>query len=386
MSLRIAVLVGLVAAALVLAVVPAKAGHLFPAVEMLPDGHERPVVHSADLLAPEAHNALLEAGLVVDATDDSGVVGYEYRWNSGEVFKTSIANPAVSYETLKPTTLALLQVRAVDDHGFRSDWYGAWSGVTPRAPNVIVAGDSVASGYSRQWFTQESTCVDESYSYGSSLVAGVAASLPAAWAPTYANVAFPGAGVGNVMQGGSDSCSDGYPSQVDSIAELTDPGTWNVVVITAGINSTNWVDVVTELTKDTAFSLFDSGDKKACQSAVAEDWDFDHKASHITSTTAQVVENLSSKTNASLYWTSYYQLAGTKLVGGWSPIGPECEDEMNDALGQLHNAIRAGLTDDVTWVDLGRTDVSLQQWAGWPHPNPEGHAVIGSQIADAIVS
>lgn len=378
-------IIGVAVAALALVAVPARANLLYSTGEMLPDGHERPVVHGADLLAPQAHNDLLEADLIVDATDDSGVVAYEYRWNSGEVFETSVASPVVSYETLKPTMLALLQVRAVDDHGFRSDWYGTWSGITPSAPNVIVAGDSVASGYSRQWFTQESTCVDEYYSYGSSLVNGIAGSLPTAWEPTYANVAFPGAGVGNVLQGGSDSCSDGYPSQVDSIIELAEPGTWNVVVVTAGINSTNWVDVITELTKDTAFSLFDSGDKKACQAAVSEDWDLPQKANHITGTAARVVDELTTRTNASIYWTSYYQLAGSTIVGGWSPIGPECEDEMNDALGQLHTAIRAGLTDDVTWVDLGSEPVSLQKWAGWPHPNPEGHSAIGSEIADVIV-
>ena len=58
---------------------------------------------------------------------------------------------------------------------------------------------------------------------------------------------------------------------------------------------------------------------------------------------------------------------------------------MNDALGQLHTAIRAGLSDDVTWVDLGSEPVPLQKWAGWPHPNPEGHAAIGTEVARAIV-
>ena len=60
------------------------------------------------------------------------------------------------------------------------------------------------------------------------------------------------------------------------------------------------------------------------------------------------------------------------------------QDEMDRALGQLHTALRAGLSDDITWVDLSSLDVGIQRWAGWPHPNPEGHQTIGAEIAKAI--
>ena len=49
------------------------------------------------------------------------------------------------------------------------------------------------------------------------------------------NIAFPGAGIGSVIDGGSDSCSKVYPSQIDDIERYADPTTWNVVVVTAGI-------------------------------------------------------------------------------------------------------------------------------------------------------
>jgi hypothetical protein len=364
---------------------------VIPAVSQLPDGDTPPVIHGAELQNPGSHNELLEADLVVDASDNLGVDRYEYRWimESFGSIATGIEtieldDPTVSYASILPETAYVLEVRAIDVHGWASDWHVAWQGTTPSAPNVIVAGDSVASGYSRQWFTQDSVCRDTEYSYGATVRDRIATRLPAAWNPTYVNIAWPGAGVGDVLNGGSDSCSTSYESQVNQIDRLADPSTWNVVVMTAGINSTNWVDVITELTKDTAFSFTRSGDKQACQRAVATDWDLNERRGFITDVTEDITHEISSRTNASLYWTSYYQLAGTRFAPLWSPVGPECEDEMNLALGELHSAIRAGLTSDVSWVDLGSRSVTTQQWAGWPHPNPEGHQAIGTAVADAI--
>ena len=213
----------------------------------------------------------------------------------------------------------------------------------------------------------------------------VAATLPAVWSPRYVNIAFPGAGVSSVLNGGSDSCSDSHPSQVEDVVRYSEPTTWNIVVMTAGINSTNWVDVVKGLTKDTAFSLTDAGDKLICEEAVTEHWNLAARRDDITARTAEVVEAIGTRTNASLFWTSYFSIDGSTLAPGWSPIGPECADEMDGALGELHAAIRAGLDPDVTWVDVEEVSVSTQMWAGWPHPNPEGHRAIGLAVAEAIV-
>ncbi|MGI9667830.1 MAG: hypothetical protein ACR2N2_12180, partial [Acidimicrobiia bacterium] len=267
----------------------------------LPDGDIRPVINSVEVLAPGPHNDLLEADLVIDADDNDGIWRYEYRWSGGtigSVHRTSVVNPTVSYETIQPDTTYGLQVRAIDLHGWESEWVTAWSGITPSAPNVIVAGDSVASGYQRQWFTGDATCRDIGYSYGSAVRDGVAAALPSAWSPTYTNIAFPGAGVGDMVNGGSDSCSDHYPSQISDIAAAADPSTWNVVVVTAGINSTNWVDVVTELTRDTVFSLTDSGDKLACEEAVSERWNLTSKQGRITDLADHIASDLTTSTNA----------------------------------------------------------------------------------------
>jgi hypothetical protein len=145
-----AAVLGLVASAL-----PAGAAVQLPG-ELLPDGHTRPVIRSVELMAPGSHNRLLEADLVFNVGTDFGIRHYEYRWNHatfGAVHTANVVNPKVSYATILPNTRYVLEVRAVDRYGRASDWRTAWSGVTPAPPLVIVAGDSVASGYQKQWFT-----------------------------------------------------------------------------------------------------------------------------------------------------------------------------------------------------------------------------------------
>lgn len=357
--------------------------------EQLPDGDTRPVIASAQLLEPQSHNDLLSADLRIEADDNDGILRYEYRWDQeghGAVLAADVKHPTVSYAAVLPNTPSSLDVRAVDIHGWESEWQTAWTGMTPSVPVIVVAGDSIASGYTRQWFTGSATCRDDDYSYGSTVRDAVAAALPAAWSPRYVNVAFPGAGVSSVLNGGSDSCSDSHPSQVEDVVRYSDPTTWNIVVMTAGINSTNWVDVVKGLTKDTAFSLTDTGDKLVCEEAVTDHWNLAARRNDITARTAEVVEALGTRTNASVFWTSYFSIDGSTLAPGWSPIGPECADEMGYALGELHGAIQAGLDRDVTWVDVESVFISTQMWAGWPHPNPEGHRAIGLAVAEAIVN
>ena len=374
-------------AVLMVLAVPVSA--LAPPPEQLPDGDTRPVIVSAELLSPHSQNDLLKADLLIEADDNDGVKRYEYRWDrgaDGEIFTAEADDATVSYNSVLPDTRYSLDVRAVDVHGWESDWHTAWTGVTPSAPMIVVAGDSIASGYTRQWFTGSATCRDVDYSYGSTVRDAVAAVLPDAWAPGYLNVAFPGAGVSSVLNGGTDSCSDSHRSQIDDVVRYTDPTTWNIVVLTAGINSTNWVDVVKGLTKDTAFSLSDPGDKLVCEEAVTKHWDLESRRDDITARTAEVIEAIDTQTNASVFWTGYFAIDGTAIAPGWTPIGPECADEMGYALGDLHAAIQAGLNSEVTWVDVDDVYVSTQMWAGWPHPNPEGHRAIGLAVAEAIVA
>jgi hypothetical protein len=353
---------------------------------MLPDGDTPPIVTSARLLGPQRHNALLEADLIVDAIDNDGVARYEYRWNGasfGSIRMADVDAPTVDYSGTTPETPHALEVRAIDFHANASEWFPVWSGLTPSVPKVIVAGDSIASGYTRQWFTADATCRDDDLSYGSTVAQGIAAGVPSAWTPEYVNIAWAGAGINSMLNGGSDSCGVSHESQVTQIQELVDGSSWSIVTITAGINSTNWTDVVLGLTKDTALSFTRSGDQQACDLALQRKWNIDDRVSSIEAGTRKIVNLLTATTNASVLWTGYYDITNTKLAPFWVPIGEECSSEMSEAMGILHGALRAGLTSDVTWVDING-DVATQSWAGWPHPNAAGHDAIAGSVLEAL--
>lgn len=357
-----------------------------PSRDLPPDPNYRPKIISAQLSNPQRHNALLEADLVIDAVDDEAVDLYEYRWNGatkGRALSASVESPTVSYASIRPDSSYSLDVRAIDTHGNASDWFTVWSGVTPGTPRVIVAGDSIASGYTRQWFTGDSVCTDSALSYGTELTSAVAADLPVAWAPDYINIAWAGAGTGDMLSGGPDSCGTTHEAQVEQIEDLADGESWSIVVITAGINSTNWTDVVVDLTKDTAFSFTEAGDRAACDLALHDKWNIGTRSASITKDTRSAVDALSARTNAHLFWTGYYDITGTELAPFWTPIGNECRAEMAEAIEGLHDALQAGLSRNVTWVEID-DDIATQSWAGWPHPSALGHVTIGRAVAQVV--
>ncbi len=352
----------------------------------LPDGDQRPVVVSAELARPGRDDRILEAALEIDAYDNAGIVRYEYRWNGatlGTVHSTDARHPTVSYRPVSPSSRYALQVRAVDTEGWRSPWITAWQGTTPPPPQVIVMGDSVASGYSKRWFTGRANCRDDELSYGATLRAVLAEALPDRWSPTYTNIAWPGADLGAIVAGGVDTCGVRHQSQIETAKDLADPSTWNVVVVTAGINSTNWVDVVAGLTRDTALSISDRGDAAACRRAVGERWDLDHRRSTIVRDAGAIVDGLA-ETNADVFWTGYYGIDRTRLAPVWMPIGAECIQEMALALDDLHRTLRRGVAGRATWVEVDVADVSTQPWAGWPHPDAAGHRTLGNIVARAV--
>jgi len=255
MQARVRLSLGLAGILAVFLSVPASAFVRSP-VALLPDGDTRPEIHSAELRSPQPHNQLLEADLVVDAIDNDGIARFEYRWNSatyGAVHSVVGSPLQVSYASIRPNTRYALELRAIDIHNNPSAWYPVWSGLTPGPPHVIVAGDSIASGYTRRWFLGDATCRDSDLSYGRTVVSELSATLPDQWAVRYANIAWASAGVDDMSSGGDDSCGGTHSSQLDQIDVLAADDSWNIVVVTAGINSTNWSDVIVDLTRDTAF-------------------------------------------------------------------------------------------------------------------------------------
>lgn len=354
---------------------------------ILPDGQTAPVIYSASVASPERHNELLEADLVVEAYDSDGIATYEYRFNRatvGAVQETSAQNPTVNYASTTPDTRYVVEVRAVDTKGWASDWVVASDSPTPPVPNLIVAGDSVASGYTRQWFTSDGTCVNPDISYGNVVRSELASRLPTAWAPTYRNFAWAGAGVHSMVNGGTDSCGTEHPSQVDSIVKASDPDTWNIVVTTGAINSTNWGDVMVNLTKETTLSFSRSDDAAWCEKGVNQKWNVAEKSGQIATRVAQISRTLVEETNADLYWTSYYTVTGSRIFANWTPIPNDCAGSMATALDTLHTTIRSGLSSDVQWIDIDGSPIGIQGWGGWPHPNGDGQIVIGHAVAKAI--
>ncbi len=363
-------------------------GAVMPARDLLPDGDTRPIVVSATLESPKPHNRLLEADVVIDAYDNDGIAGYEYRWSGstiGSARSLAVVTPTVSYETLNPDTPYALDVRAIDVNNNASDWYPVWKGNTPGVPMVIVAGDSIASGYTRAWFSGAATCVDVGYSYGSSLASEIASDLPAQWTPTYTNIAWAGAGLEDMVRGGTDSCGVAHEPQIDQIRAAASDDTWNVVAVTAGINSTNWTDVIVELTADSTFSFTSEGDRELCTSAVRNTWNIDAKRAAISQTAAAVSSAITDGTNAQVLWTGYYDITDTEFAPMFRPITGACTADMSYALDTLHGALRAGLGEDVTWVDIN-IGIGTQKWAGWPHPSRQGQATIAHRIDLALNS
>lgn len=379
-------LVLLVGAIVVVGAAPASA-HVRSTTGRLPDGDQRPQIHAVELRAPQRHNNLLEADLVIDATDNDGIARFEYRWNSatyGSIRSTTTELPTVDYSSTRPDSRFALEVRAIDVNNNASEWFPAWHGTTPSVPRIVVAGDSIASGYTKRWFLADGVCRDNALSYGSTLTDTVNGSLPEQWKATYTNIAWAGANVGNMVSGGTDSCGIQHRSQVAQIQGLLDATTWNVVIVTAGINSTNWTDVIVGLTRDTAFSFTEEGDRAACNLAVSDSWNVVSQRDRIRRSTRTISTTLLDTTNARLMWTGYYNFTGSQLAPGWTPIGAECEEYMTDALDELHGALRSGLDPRAEWLDIDR-NVATQSWAGWPHPSAEGHRTIGLAVSAAIL-
>ena len=387
MQARVKLLLGLAGILAVFFALPASA-HVRPMIGLLPDGDTRPEIHSAELRSPQPHNRLLEADLVIDATDNDRIARFEYRWNRatyGTVHSVGANRPQVSYASIHPDTRYALELRAVDIHNNPSEWYPVWSGVTPGPPHVIVAGDSIASGYTRRWFLGDAICRDSELSYGRTVGSELSTTLPDQWAVRYTNTAWASAGVEHMLSGGDDSCGRTHPSQLHEIDALAAGDSWNIVVITAGINSTNWADVIVNLTRDTAFSLTESGDQRACEQALHGNWNLEARRASITRDIHSIAGSLSTNTNARVLWTGYYAITDTELAPRWSPIGSECEGELDKAMYELHAAIRAGLGGNITWVDIDE-DIATQSWAGWPHPKRNGHETIGRLVASAILT
>lgn len=234
--------------------------------------------------------------------------------------------------------------------------------------------------------------------------------MPSQWRDGgYFNHARSGFSTQQVLDGsGVDACTDTYQAGgqgtsspiIDAVNELNGhDGSWNRVVITAGVDDTNWYDLLKTTGLDSLMSTdWVYGDAQ-CRGDVGTKWSgwSGSVADQTTSNARHIMDWLTGTgQDVKVFWISYYNIAGTG-----APAPGSCAGAFNEAMGTLHSHIRANLdSNSYTWIDVsaamnGRGD-RIQDWyltdtldalallngphTGWPHPDTNGVRAISDSI------
>ena len=188
---------------------------------------------------------------------------------------------------------------------------------TPKQPTLVAIGDSFTSGHHRDNGIATTICHDNQYGYPSFVWQNMESLLPPQWQNPngYLNVAESGFSTGQILDGGKDACGTSYPSEIKPADALkAAAGSWNRVVITAGIDDTNWVPRISNLLHDT-FN-WDIGHITTISSGrCANDlsgWDLKQNAAGLRSDVRKIATDLRTSDPASrIAWIDYYNIAGT---------------------------------------------------------------------------
>lgn len=362
---------------------------------------------------------LLVRTFQITASDEPGGSGldhFDYVWGQGAVASDNSMVRHVNAATTIPVSFAdagpdgqwNLFVRAVDKAGNAGSWF-KYSTKTPSRPILVTLGDSVVSGHHLAGTDLRTVCDDPNYSYASDLALRLQQALPAQWrSPSgpfdgqgsagYYNYAHSGFSTAQMLVGGKNYCKDSKPAAVAQAARVLGGhrGSWNRVIITAGIDDTNWGDafsgpiVWSMLSKGFLGKLFFPA---VCSQVIHSTWSGyqNNVDKSITADVHAIVDALRSTTTGDpltkIDWTGYYDISGT------GPLDADCHEGVVKALSQLTDVVRAGLPIDVTWIDAGtamdRRGDFMQQFfntvprselfLGWPHPlNPGGTSAIST--------
>ena len=312
---------------------------------------------------------------------------------------------------------------------------GPWSGSaavhTPKAPKLIVLGESISSGHHKDSATAKTVCKDDRYGYAYEFSLKWQASLPVQWrtANQYVNLAWSGfatqrqkasAAAGNVVDGGKDACgrSSGYAPLTKAKQLLAaNKNSWNRVVISAGINDTNWMDVAgkiigLQLLQEYLHSLTPAlpGDlaEGDCRSVITGQWNgwrADIKAGLVQGVRRIVSGLRSADASVAVTWIGYFNMSGTgtNQLRAKPYMPATCDRPMQEAIRGLNDTIRGGLPGDVTYIPMsavmdnnvsriqsmyllsGAADVAFKSNnpPGWPHPNAAGAKAIAAVIPTA---
>jgi len=403
-----------------------------------------PAVPRIGIGTPNPSDAVLTRALTLTSSvgsSGSPIANYQYGWASGAGSAVAPATKLqkcrantqcrLSYAATTPNSTWTLFARAIDASGARSGWSSTVI-QTPKAPILIALGDSVTSGHHFSFGDTTTICEDPTYGYPFYLDAALLKALPPAWRSqsSYSNFADSGFSIGpsgpggNVLNGGTDACGhSGIPSPavaasaaLHANAGTPAVGSWNRVVITGGIDQTNWGQVLTTIATNTAANKATYSSAAACASYIKSNWDgYSPGASSITTDTQQLLSLLQSPSSgdpsATITWQSYYNVAGSGQVFAFpagvrvpsklakQPVVPQaCQAGVAAALQQLNNLIVAGLNDPSEFVsiessldghnnliqpifaDVTVKPVQLFQPSGWPHPNSSGSLAIAKLL------
>jgi hypothetical protein len=320
-----------------------------------------------------------------------GVITHKNLCATGETAPSS-ASVDVPVTSLNPETGYTVKVTIDDGNGTSPTSSGTLT--TPKVPLILAIGDSITSGHHRQTPDAAMTCDDPNFGYPRYFKDAVQASLPTQWAPQYVNLAHSGFSTDQVISNGANACgntpADVPLTKAESLL-ASNAGSWNRVLATAGIDDTNWGDVLGTIgghAIDTInYPTYTAGDCTTDLQAW-NGWQPDTLGQHISTNIGAIVYGLATADPAvRIDWLGYYNIAGTG-----SPIPASCEAAFDSALSQLAGYITGGLAgSNATFVqsdsvmDMQTSLIQAYQlpWdtaQGWPHPNSSGASAIAAAI------
>ena len=396
-----------------------------------------PTVDSAQLdTNGKPSDQLLHRALSYSASDVGRGVWYvEYGWTQGSVAagptspirdaygSSGITN--VDYSPTQPDQQYKLLIRAVDWAGNKSSWTAATGSdgtttiVAPPPPVVVALGDSITAGHNKQGNLAPTVCYDSIYGYPWYAYQDVLSTVHSAgWTAGYYNFARSGFDTEQVINGdGLDACNDEYLANGGTTNPLQDAanvlaahaGSWNRVLITGGIDNTNWTAILATIGKHSALGANLFYTATDCQ-ADLDSWNGWDVGSNRSSTTfIKDVHLIATTLNAAdpvarVLWVSYYNFAGTGNIGAGTPAPGACSGPFDQAIQALQGQIDTGLAGTTVQdapVNIGTADITdpgIQSWypsdtlgglegasggnvPGWPHPNSDG----AKSIADGLI-
>ncbi len=396
----------------------------------------------------------------------------------GQLVSTSGSPLRVSFAAASPDSLFMLYLRPYDTTGMRGPWTTVmpsppagyvhedgrteprWpdpgpfpapplGGIrTPHRPMVVVLGDSVASGHHDEDGVP-TTCWDPAYGYPSRVYQRLQAALPPAWrgtdtSPTalghyssnYVNYARSGFQTEDVLSIGGpsasqDSCGRSFlsylqPSEVVASLPSTpmayaanalrhNSGSWNIVVVTAGINDTSWVGVIKDVGCSqhwlcSFFGLRYSGSPDCTSTSAWTGWDLTVQRA-ISRRVGDIAGALAAADgDARINWLGYYIPSGTYSVRvGLQDVVllPDfCLPAVQKMLAQMDHILLGSLASGASpglgllaIIQTGHARYSpategigispnnerlIQPWPGWPHPNQAGALAISNVVVTEI--